>query len=65
MIAVILMACYMNPDVNIITIINNHIRLTSAATFSELWDANKDKIHELNLSGAIVIGEVTEYFVGT
>ena len=65
MIAVILMACYMNPDVNIITIISNHIRLTSAATFSELWDANKDKIHELNLSGSVVMGEVTEYFVGT
>ena len=53
MLAVLLFAIFMNPDVKAITIRGNSLGLTSANTYLVLFTAHKHKVHELNLAGSI------------
>jgi len=53
MLAVLLLAIFMNPDVNCLTIKHNFIKLTTANTYLLLYTTYKHKIHELNLQSSI------------
>jgi len=53
MIAVIVIAAFMNPDIKKISIVGNFIGGTTGNTFLELAQANPFKIHELDLRGSV------------
>lgn len=63
MIAILVFAAYMNPDMKIITIKHNFIRATTARVYYELSKAYSSKIVELHLMSAIFLSEHCEMFL--
>ena len=62
-IALLFIACYMNPDTQRITLTQNYINITAAKTFYELSQVYKEKIVELNLHTSIISPDHAESFV--
>ena len=63
MLAAIMFAAFMNPDLKMISIISNFIRGTAARAFLELSNVYKDKVVELNLTASIIVGDHAEFFM--
>ena len=58
----IFFACFMNPDLKRITIVNNFMRASASNTWAVLSEAFPDKIYELNISGSIHVGDHGDNF---
>ena len=63
MIALLIFAAYMNPDLKIITIKHNFIRATTARVYFELCKSYTSKIVELHLTSAIYVSDHCEMFL--
>ena len=62
MVPAVFFACFQNPDLKKITIVNNFLRASSSNTWAVLNDAFPDKIYELNISGSIHVGDHGDNF---
>ena len=63
MLAIIIFAAFMNPDINCISIISNYIRGTAGRSYYEMNRVYPSKIIELTLTNAVPLGDQVEAFL--
>ena len=63
MLAVIIFAAFMNPEINCLSIINNFIRGVTARSFFEMNQIYPKKFIEITLTKSCPIGDQAEAFM--
>ena len=59
----ILIACFMNPDIKILTFNSNYLRGCAGNTYRELMWLMPDKIQELDLTMSVATSDMAEAWV--